>query len=161
MRLGKFEFRRDPCLSVCVCVSLASDSSHTIEIIIIQLGTLTTSEMVMHHMLVILTLTFIQGQTDLNHKNNKSLIISVTMQAMPIMFAVKILRLKSIWPLPVRWPWLSFKVTSASQAWLNIFNYHYLEQYLSYYILTWHDGRLIHGIYAHSRVDDTDLDARS
>ena len=38
------------------------------------------------------------------------------------------------------------------------FNYHYLQHYLSYYILTWHDGRPIHGIYAHSRVDDTDLE---
>ena len=40
--------------------------------------------MAMHHMLIILTLTFIQGRTDLNHQNNKCLIISETVQAIPI-----------------------------------------------------------------------------
>ena len=48
----------------------------------------------MYHMLIILTLTFIQGHTDLNHENDKCLIISETIQAMPIKFAVKIVRLK-------------------------------------------------------------------
>ena len=46
---------------VCICLSLTSDSSETIEVIIIKLGTVTTSDMRMHHMLIILTLTFIQG----------------------------------------------------------------------------------------------------
>ena len=53
-----------------------------------------TSDMRMHHVLTILTLTFIQGQTDLNHENNKCLIISGTIQAMPITFAWEIVRLK-------------------------------------------------------------------
>ena len=57
---------------------------------IIKLGTVTASDMRMHHMLIILTLTFIQGHTDLNHENNKCLIILETVQAMPIKFAVKI-----------------------------------------------------------------------
>ena len=39
----------------------------------------------MHHVLIILTLTFIWGHTDLNHKNN-SFIVSDTIQAMPIKF---------------------------------------------------------------------------
>ena len=47
--------------------------------------------MKMHHVLIILTLTFIQGHTDLNHENNKYLIISETVRAMPIKFSVKIL----------------------------------------------------------------------
>ena len=53
------------CLSVCltVCVSLASDSLETIEVIIIKHGTVTASDMRMHHMLIMLTLTFIQGHT--------------------------------------------------------------------------------------------------
>ena len=38
----------------------------------------------MHHVLIILTLTFIQGNTDFNHENNKCFIISETSQAMPI-----------------------------------------------------------------------------
>ena len=47
--------------------------------------------MLMHHMLIILTLTFIQGHTDLNHE--KCLIIqSETIQA--IIFAVKLVPLK-------------------------------------------------------------------
>ena len=49
------------CVCVCVCVSLVSDSSETIEVIIIKLGTVTTSDMLMHHVLITLTLTVIQG----------------------------------------------------------------------------------------------------
>ena len=45
-------------------------------------------------MLIILTLNFIQGHTDLNHENNKCLIISETIQAKPIIFAVKIVWIK-------------------------------------------------------------------
>ena len=45
-------------------------------------------------MLIILTLTFIPGHVDLNHESNKCLIISETIRSMPIMFAVKIIRLK-------------------------------------------------------------------
>ena len=78
------------CMCVCVCVSLASDSSETIEVIIIKRGTVTASGMRMHHVLIILTLTFIQGHTDLNHENNKCSIISDAVQAMTIQFAVKI-----------------------------------------------------------------------
>ena len=45
------------------------------------------------------------------------------------------------------------KVTSAAQIWL-MFNLQYLGQYLSYYIQTWHDCRLMDAMYAHSRSDD-------
>ena len=34
---------------VCVCVSLASDPSETIKVIIIKFGTVTASDMIMHH----------------------------------------------------------------------------------------------------------------
>ena len=61
-----------------VCVSLASDSSETVEVIIIKLGMVTASDMRMYHVFIILTLTFIQGHTDLNRENNKCLIISET-----------------------------------------------------------------------------------
>ena len=83
-------------MSVCVCVfvSLASDSSETVEVIVIKLGTVTASDMTMHHMLIILPLAFIQGLTDLNHENNKCFIISKILQAIAIKFAVKIVRLK-------------------------------------------------------------------
>ena len=46
---------------VYVCVSLTSDSSETIEVIILKRGTVTASDMLMHHILIILTLTLIQG----------------------------------------------------------------------------------------------------
>ena len=81
------------CHYVCVCVSLSNDSSQTIEVII-KLGMVTASDMVMHYVLIIWTLTFIQGHTDLNHDNNKCLIISETVQAVPITFAVKIVQVK-------------------------------------------------------------------
>ena len=76
-----------------VCVS-ASDSLETIEVIIIKRGTVTASDMRMHHVLIILTLTFIQGHTDFNHKNNKCLIISERYRVMPIESVVEIVRLK-------------------------------------------------------------------
>ena len=62
------------CVTVCVCVCLASNSSETVEVIV-KLCTVTPSDMGMHHTLIILTLTFIQGHTYLNHENNKCLII--------------------------------------------------------------------------------------
>ena len=42
---------------------VVSDSSETIEVIIIKLGTVTASDMRMHHVLSILTMTFVQGHT--------------------------------------------------------------------------------------------------
>ena len=50
---------------VCVCVPLATDSSETINVIVIKRGTVTATDMRMHHMLITLTLTFIQDNTDL------------------------------------------------------------------------------------------------
>ena len=48
----------------------------------------------MHYVsIILLTLTFIQGHTDLNHENKKYLIISESTQPMPIKFAGKIVRL--------------------------------------------------------------------
>ena len=46
-------------------------------------------------MLIILTLTFIQSNTNQNHENDKCLIILETIQVMPFKFAVKIVRLKA------------------------------------------------------------------
>ena len=72
-------------------MSLASDSSETVEVIIVNLDRVTASGMGIHH--VVLTLTrpaYNEGHRDLNHENNKCLIISETIQAMPTTFAVKI-----------------------------------------------------------------------
>ena len=78
--------RYKPCVYVCV--------PHKRFLIIITLGMETASDMGIYHVLIILTLTFIQGKSDLNHENNKCLIISETFQAMPIKFALEIVRLK-------------------------------------------------------------------
>ena len=75
-------------------MSLANDSSKTFKVIIIKVGTVTASDMRMHHVLTILTLTFIQGHTDQTHESNKCLIITETIQAMPIKYAVKTVRLR-------------------------------------------------------------------
>ena len=77
-----------------VCLSIASDSSGTIEVTINKHGTMNSSDMRMHPVLIILTVTVIQGHTDLDHENNKYSNISQTVQAMPIKFTVKIVRLK-------------------------------------------------------------------
>ena len=65
LNLDSFYFRSfwTDCTSVGVCVSLTSDSSETINFkVVIKLGTVIASDMVMHHMLIILTLIFIQLQ---------------------------------------------------------------------------------------------------
>ena len=77
-----------------MCLSLASNSSETVKVTFIKFSTATASDMGMHHVLIILTLTFIQGQTDLNHENNKCSILSVTIKAKSIKFAVKRVRPK-------------------------------------------------------------------
>ena len=76
---------------VCVCVSVASHISEVSEAITIKFDMVTASITRMHYMLIILTLTIIQGYRHLNHENNKCLIISETVQAMPIKFAMNIL----------------------------------------------------------------------
>ena len=58
---------------VCVCMMYACvrfppSQAIPIEALIIKLGMVTASNMVMHHVLTILTLTFIEGHTDLNHE---------------------------------------------------------------------------------------------
>ena len=83
-------------LSVCVsaCLSVASHISWTREAIAIKFYKVTASVMAMHKVFFSFTLTFTQGHIDLNHENNKCSIISETIQAMPIKFAMNIVRLK-------------------------------------------------------------------
>ena len=81
------------CVRVCVCLCVASHISETCEAIAITFDTVTASVTRRHHVLIILTLTFIREQTDLNHESNKCSNISNTFQAMAITFAVKIVRL--------------------------------------------------------------------
>ena len=60
-----------------MCVSLASDSLETVEVIIVKLSMVTASDMRTQNLLILLTMTFIQGHTNQNHKNNICMIISV------------------------------------------------------------------------------------
>ena len=73
---------------MCVCSSQAIPRKLGVDIV--KLGTVTATDMRMHLVLSILTLSFIQGHTDLDHENTKCLIILETIEAMPIKFAVKI-----------------------------------------------------------------------
>ena len=54
----------------------------------------TASDMRMHHVSIILTLTFVQGHTDLNKNKIKSSIISEAFLGMLIKFAAQIVRQK-------------------------------------------------------------------
>ena len=60
----------------------------------IKLGMVTTSDMRMYHVLIALTLTFMQAHTGFKHENNRFSIISKidisNVQAIPNTFAVKI-----------------------------------------------------------------------
>ena len=79
-------------LCVSVCLSLASDFSQTIEVIIIKLGIFGLRHANTSHINYI-DLDLHSGHTDLNYENKCS-IISETFQAMPVKFAVKMVRLK-------------------------------------------------------------------
>ena len=139
-----------------------SDSLETIEVIIVKRVTVTALDTRMHQVLIILTLPFIQGHTDLNYDSNKCSITSETVQAVPIKIAVKIVRLKVH---------ITFSQSddlalhSRSQVRLK------LDKRLTctivvisravftlYGIQTWHDGRFMHGTSAHARFDTLDLD---
>ena len=84
------------CMSLSVCLSVCTSPAipQKLLVIIIILGTMIASVIRMHHVSILVILTFIQGHTYLNHENNKCSIVSETVQAMPITFAVKIVRLK-------------------------------------------------------------------
>ena len=79
-------------MSVCmsVCLSLESDFSETVHH---QTWHGLRHGNASHANYIDLDL-HIEGRTDLNHKNNKCSVISETVQAIPIKFAVKIVRLK-------------------------------------------------------------------
>ena len=97
------------CVCVCVCVCVCGGRGgggacvrasvpcqpylRNQEAIAIKVDTMTASVTRMRHVLIISTLTFIQGHADLNHENKKCSIISETVQAMPITFAMKIVQL--------------------------------------------------------------------
>ena len=89
----------------------------------------------MYRLLIILTLTFIQGHTD---EDNKSSILSETIQEIPITFAVKIVRLKVyiIILFSARWPCSSLKVTTASLSWWMLNSYHKQKLNIFYLNLT-------------------------
>ena len=55
---------------MCVCVCVPRKRFLTVEVIIIKLGMVTAAGMVMHHVLIVLMLTFIQGDTDLNYQSD-------------------------------------------------------------------------------------------
>ena len=144
------------CCVVCVCACMSA-----------HMCALTVSDMIMHHVLIILLLTFIYSRTDLNHENDKCLIISETIPAVPTKFVVKIVLLKVY--ITIASPMSPTKgldyhcqsndldLHSRSQM-HQFFNLQYIGQYLSYYIQTWHGRRLMHDMYAQAHFDYLELD---
>ena len=114
--------------SVSVFLSLASDSSESIKFIIIKLGRVTACT-----------------------KCSKR---SESVQALPITFAVKIVRQCILRPMT-----LTF--TRYHNCVSKLTNVYLLGHYVSYGIQIWHTGRRMRGIHAHAHVDGLDLDARS
>ena len=161
------------CVSVSVCLSLTSDSSETIKVTIIKLGTGTASDIWMHHMLIIWTLSFIRGHTYLNHENNKCLIILKTVQAIPVMFThyCEDSPNEGLYNLFfVRWPCPSFKVTTVSINFDTCLTYICTIHVIIVTVIYWTIFKLWHSnfgmvvdlyIYADTHVDDLDLGTRS
>ena len=144
---GLQKFTIDQTLCACACVSLGSDSSETVEVNIVKLGTVTASFTRMHHVLILLTLPFIQGHTDRHHEHNKGSIMSDTIQAMPTTFAVQIVRLKV--HMTIAGPMtLTFIQGHKCVSNLTTFLTYNISDnnYVSYYSQTWHEGRLMDAI---------------
>ena len=80
------------CVRVCVCPSQAIHSE-IVEVIIVKLDTVTASDVRMHHVLIVLTSPS-SKVTQIEIMREKSLIISKTIQATPIKFTVKTVRVK-------------------------------------------------------------------
>ena len=58
------------CMCVCVCMCVRACVC-TVQVTFVKLGMVTASDKGLHQVLIILTLSFIQGHTDLHHENNK------------------------------------------------------------------------------------------
>ena len=58
---------------ICACVTVCAFMHVCFVCVCVCLGMVTASDMRMHHVLIILTMTVIQGHTDLNHENNNRL----------------------------------------------------------------------------------------
>ena len=96
-------------------------------------------------------------------QNNICLIISETIQEMPIKFAVKIVRLKVDNIMIIASPMTLTFIQGRKCVWsLTGFELAISQKRFELlYIHTWHDGTLMDALYAHARFDDPDLDAMS
>ena len=81
---------RPTCVRVCPSQAIRRK---LLEVITTKLSTVTASDLRMHHVSIILTLTVIQGHRVLNPEINKCSILSETVQAMPIKVVVTTARL--------------------------------------------------------------------
>ena len=95
-------------------------------------------------MLIILTLAFTQGHAHLYNENNKCLIISETASAIPIMFHVKVVRLKVYMTIarPVALVFIQgHACVSNVTIWKRVI---YRTTFKLLHSQTWHDGRLMY-----------------
>ena len=130
------------CVCLCVCVSLASDFTETVEVIIVNLGVVTASDMRMHHVLLMLTLTFIQCHTDLNHE--KIIMFDSFRNCSGNADHVCCEDSRPTNGLSDHCQSEDFDLHSRSQVRLKLDNLLICNiwPFLSYYIQTWHDGIL-------------------
>ena len=118
MRAGVCACARTRVVWRSVCVSFAGDSSKTVKVITINLGTVTASDMRMHNVLIISTQPFVQSHTDVSLNVGSIKFLSnnhhVSCEDSPTKGLYNI-----FW---VRWPWPSLKVTTALPSW-HFFNF--------------------------------------
>ena len=136
------------CVYVCVCVrarvhaclSVASHISDTSEAIAVTFDTVAASVMRLHRVLIILTLTFIQGHTDSNHENNKCDYFRKCSSSNPHQVCCEDRPTKGLHD-QCQSDDLDLQGHKCVSNW-STFYLQYLGQYVSYFIQTWHDGRL-------------------
>ena len=136
------------CLGVClsVCLSVTSHISETSEAIAITFDTVTASVTRMYHVLIILTLTFIQNHTDINYENNMfDYVRNYSSKSHQVYCEDSLTK-----GLHDHCQFDDLELHSRPQVHLKLDYFltcHYLGQYLSYYIHTWHDSRLMNALY--------------
>ena len=125
-----------------VCVSLASDSSE----FLLKSSSSNLARWLpqtwgayMHYARVNYIDLDLHSRSHQNQENKKGLIISETIQTIPIKFAVKIVRLKVYMTLASLMTFIQGHkcISNVTTFWLAI------SRTISYYVQTWHDGTLI------------------
>ena len=129
-------------MSLCVCVSLYKRFLINFQVIFIKFGMLTASDMRLHHILIIFTLTF--KVTHLYYETNKMFDYFWTYSSNTHHVCCEDSPIHGLYD-HCQSDDLDLHSRSHVRLKLDYFFYlQYLRQYFSYCIQTWHDGRLMH-----------------